>query len=284
MSSKRKYLTLGNILGETFNLYFKNILKTIIPILILTIPIVVLIFGSNKTSNSSEELASDISSILVISSVVIIVTCCLLINVRFIIIRMLSNAYIEVKEKISVIVLESFKRFFPLVGLLIITQLVLNTGFSLILSETSIIRIFGIIVVVIGIILLLGWFSALEVFVIEKKKVKFSLNRSKRLTKGFIGRILLLLCIELVILIVLGIIVAVILYIVLEFLGINSNSIYSEDKLSTMIFLMIFILLYPLHASFKTVVYYNLKKEKECFETEQLADSFLEEANHDSLG
>ncbi len=281
MSSKRKYLTLGNILGETFKFYFINFIKFILPSFVIASPLVVFILRRMQIIEQITSLENN-PILYFIGSLILYF---LFIEIKFITTRMLSCSYIGKKEKISEMILDSLRSFFPFFGLLLITQLLVYIGAFFLLEDLFLPRIIGLLLSIIGIIIVLRWFVASEVFLIEKTKVKDSLKRSWILSKGYNIRIFLFFCLIVLIIFIFTFIISVIILIIIELIDIEKfSSADIDNDLSASIFFIICIQLFPLFTSFKTVVYYNLKKEKECFETEQLADSFLEEANHDSLG
>ncbi len=288
MAKKRKYLTLGNILSESFSLYFSNLLRLLVPFLIIVIPLIILIVGFilplyNSTGDFS-NLSSNFPISIFLFPTGLLVTSIICVGIKFIITRFLSNGYIGKKEKISEILLMSLRRLFPFFGLLILMRIIINIGSFFTSNDSVFLLIIGLIIYVAGIVLLLGWFVASEVFVIENNKVIDSMKRSWDLTNGYKGILFLYCLLLLASIIMFFILVGVIISGTLgtsfdAFFSSNSNSI----TIIMVLFFACFALFYPLLLSFNTVVYFNLKKEKESFDTEQLADSFLDETKESTI-
>ncbi|MCP4181119.1 MAG: hypothetical protein GY756_25420 [bacterium] len=274
MAKKRKYLTIDKVFGECFNLYFKNILKIITPIAVVIIPFMFLFYKWFQTILNEDYTYDQYPPELIVGMILFSL---LYFLVFFIEIKIISNAYLDKKESIPEIIQDALKRFFPFFLANILLALGYIGGFLLLIVP--------------GYILLFGWSVAHAVFVIEKKGPINSIKRSWELTKGHKGIIFLVYLllyftmyfIFLVLYIITIIIVMFILTLSAEGITGAMQGEFGTDTfgyLIPIIFVVIsfiYIFLIPLYPTFITVIYYNLKKEKENFATEQLADSFLED-------
>ncbi len=274
MAKKRKYLTIDKIFGESFNLYFKNILKIISPVAIVIIPLMFLFYKWFQTILNEDYTYDQYPPELVVGMILFSL---LYFLVFFIEIKIISNVYLDKKESISEIMQDALKRFFPFLLANILLTLGYFGGFLLLIVPCY--------------ILFFGWSVTQAVFVIEKKGPIKSIKRSWELTKGHKGIIFLVyLLLYFTMYFIFLVIYIITLIIVMFILALSSGGINGAfqgelgmdtfQSLIPIIFVVIsfiYIFLIPLYPTFFTVIYYNLKKEKENFATEQLADSFLED-------
>lgn len=268
MEKKKRYITLDNIFGESFRLYFKNI----IPLMAPAIPVFVILgivfyryFAYlTETADSGLFESAEMFALMAMMFGVMLFFYPLI----YLEIKIASNAYLEISENLTDIAKESLKRFFPFLGMHIL--------FGLATSLASLLLVFP------AYILMFGWCVFQTVFIIEKEKAVDSLKRSWDLTRGNKGRIFLFFLMGV------AAFYFFILFIGLIFGGMAAamsggfgalQTIESTETVSlitTLVLMVFYSFLFPLFSSIITVIYYNLRKEKEGFETTFLADSFLE--------
>lgn len=126
------------------------------------------------------------------------------------------------------------------------------------------------------------------IFIVENEKAINSLKRSWSLTKGSKGKIFLLF------LLIVAALYFSILVLSILFMGVSAGfqgnlaRLQSQDFIAkgtlimAGIMILFYSLLFPLFTVFLTVIYYNLKKDKEGFETELLAEDFMENETGES--
>ena len=274
MRKKNKYITVDKIFGESFTLYFKNIISLFIPS-----ALIFSIFGLFFYQYFSYIMNSDETEIFGSSGIIFYFMAMFAIGIAmyiffYIEIELASNAYRDIESNYREIISKSLRRFFPFLGM--------NILFSLGVSLAA------ILLIIPAYILMLGWCVAQVIFIIENERAIKSLKRSWNLTKGNKGKIFLLF------LLIIAALYFVILIVSLIFLGISAGfqgnfaRLQSQDFIKNgsliMAGLMIlfYSLLFPLFTVFLTVIYYNLKKDKEGYETELLAEEFMESETGES--
>ena len=269
MGQNRKYFTIGNVFGEGFNLYFGNILKFCLPAFIAFIPVGLLYymlfdFGMSGIAESSYSL-----SLFSLLGMIIGLIVLWLIMVEF---KLVSNAYLDKDESLADILKKTIRRYFPFWGMNIVLILGIWLG--------------ALLLVIPGFILAFGWCLAQVVFVLEDEKAIKSLKRSWNLTKGFKGKLFLYYLLAIVALYIAVIIITLITMgslsgILAGFADSQNSNITGNSFILPMVIGMVtmYTLLFPLYTSFMVVIYYNIIKEREGFETEHLADSFLNGSN-----
>jgi len=267
MAEVKKNFTFGTIFGETFNLYFQNFLRLVIPAAVFFGASAVLIFLTysqllRSFNESADSGAADFSIMIAF----------LIIGIFFLPfyhyqIQVASNCYLKKNESPSKLIKSGFKRFFPLLGMTLLFMLGAMLG--------------TIALIIPGYILMLGWSLNYVVFVIEKKGAAASLKRSWALTKGYKGKLFLIYLILIVLMYafmfigmmlgqesLIGLVSGIV-----ENTGENSISIVSLGI--SALYAIGYTLLFPLYTVFLIIVYYNILKDKEGFATEQLAEEFM---------
>jgi len=265
MDQKRKYFTIGNVFGEGFNLYFKNIIKFCLPSFVCFLPVGFLFYKYFTILEFGINGVVDISypGLYIILMMIIGIIVLWLILIEF---KLASNAYLDKDENLTDILKKTIRRFFPFLGM----NIVLIHG----------IWLGALLLIVPGIILLFGWCLAQVVFILEDEKAMKSLKRSWNLTKGFKGKLFLLYILAIIALyialVIIFLIIAGSFYVILAGLeGSQISNIIGSPFVYPMVLVFLYTLMVPLYTSFMTIIYYNIKKEKEGFETEHLAGSFL---------
>ncbi|MCK5197853.1 MAG: hypothetical protein KAR21_05860 [Spirochaetales bacterium] len=263
MKKIRKYLTVGRIFGETFNLYFNNFFLLCFPYVVVIFPfgLLNLIIRQGLTSEGFS----------VIGAILTVISYLLGFAVSFYVIILAANVYIDKKENRSTILRKISGRIF----LFAVLNFVVLFGFAL-----------GFVLLLVpGILFITGMAVADIVFVVEKKGIKKSLKRSWALTKGYKGTIFLSSLLFYILMIGISFGLSAIM-------GVNSNGLgsfvdilanMSERSLNlrSVISLLFNNIIAPTYTCISVVIFFNLLKEREGFETEHLADSFLENTNDD---
>ncbi len=269
MENKKKYMTVGNIFNEAFNLYFNNFIKFCIPFVIVAFPTTLLIQMYQK--NILDTLSStDVWRTLGVTFSFSFLTSLLNSIVVLFIIIISTRAYNSEKETLSISCSKFFKKLLPYLMLVFVMYSAI--GFA------------SFLLVVPGIILALGWYVLTVIFVEEDLGIFKSFSRCWELTKGYKGTLfgisILIGLIVIAFLAILSVIVSkVVSGSIASFTTISNNPGSTEN----IIFSLLSQIIAPIYTCIIVVVYYNLKKEKESFDTEQLADSFLEESKDSSI-
>jgi hypothetical protein len=267
MIEVKKHFTFGNIFGETFNLYFQNFLRLIVPAVIFFGATSILVYLSYsqvfRMGFESAELGST-NFFMMISFFVIGI---LFLPYNYYQIQVASNCYLNKTESPSELILLSFKSFFPLFGMSLLFMLgIMGAAFALIIPSY---------------ILMIGWSLLYVVFVIEGIGARASLKRSWTLTKGFKGKLFLIYLILIVLLYAVMIIGMLLGQESLTAFFANYVENSASSDMSSMfigfsvLYALGYSLLFPLFTAFLIVVYYNILKDKEGFATEQLAEGFM---------
>ena len=272
MEKKKRFITVDIIFGESFNLYFKNIIQLSIPVIIAFSLFGVFfyqyfqyVFEMASGDMNMSELYSYMALMMLASLIFYIV--------MYMEIKIISNAYIDKSESLLDILKESLRRFFPFLWMHILFTLGIWVAMLLL--------------VVPAYILMIGWSVFQVIFIVENGRAAASLKRSWKLTKGNKGRIFLIFLLSFSAIYFFMIIIMLIAGGVLSGMTSRLEQLQTPefvDSLTlilTIVMMVLYSLLYPLFTTFITIIYYNLIKEKEGFETAILADSFLEEKSVD---
>ncbi len=258
MENKKKYLTVGNVLNETFNLYINNFIELCMPFIIVVFPASLIIQFLTAKSVSITGASFGLS---IISNV-------LSVTIGLYVIILSINCYTGKKEERSYSLKKVSKTFVPFFFLYLLTLLAIAGGV--------------ILLIIPGIIFATAWSVASIVFVTEDRGIIDSMSRSWNFTKGH--RWTIFVSFFLVYLIIF-IIMAIYLRISLgAFEGVDgffdkmANLSLNPFNIKNIIYSFVLSFISPIYYSLGVVVYFNLKKEKESFDTEQLADSFLDES------
>jgi hypothetical protein len=262
MAEEKRFITIDKVFSESFSLYFKNIIKLFIPPLAVfsLIGLFFYRFILNMTffTSSGDVSPGELFTFLSVSLMVSLIFYILI----YVEILQISNAYTDKEDDYGQMIKESLKRFFPFLWLHILFTLAIWCAM--------------IFLIIPAFILMFGWAVFQIVFVVERKKVLSSLKRSWDLTKGNKGRIFL---IYLLTLSAMYFFMFVFAFIFGGLTSVYGNLMLSADSgiIGLIVMLILYSFLIPLFMTFLTVIYYNLRKEKEGFETEILAESFMKE-------
>lgn len=247
MKYELKVYSLGQTIGQGFNLYFDNFIFLFVVSLITNLPIIFLTFIMQKL-----VLAADSSSqamVLGVTVVTVLLSMIIGVFISGIIIQVISKKYLNEKVSSQDYLKKIIPLVFPLIGLAFLQSIGVAAGF--------------ILLIVPGILLTLGWAVATQVLVVEKASIVKSLGRSWKLTKGKKGHILGLMLLTVIILFILQVILgtAITLIEINPIITVIANNIAG-------------IVVNPLMSCILVVLYFNLRVEKEGFNIEHLADQF----------
>lgn len=259
MDNKKTYFTIGNIIGESVNLYTNNFLKFWLPYILVSVPIT--LFMEILKRNSKEGFFS-MGIFLIITS---FISAAITLYVSIIGIQLYRNKNAEF--------LRNFKKLKKILIIYMLLQILMILGI-----------LGGLLLLIIpGIIFSLFWAVASIVFIAEKKEIRQSMKRSRFLTKGFKGEIIISYMIIAIASLALYAIFAIIASADLGGQTSFSALIFKMNKnplsISRIIHTVLSSALTPLYPAMTIVMYHNLIKEKEGYETEELADSFLNESS-----
>ncbi len=256
MARNKTYFTIGNIIGETVNLYANNFLKFWLPYILVSVPISLLL----------EVLKTNFRDGFYSMSLFTIVTY----FVSAIITLYVSIVGIQVYRNKETGFSQSFNELSKIIILYMILQVLMFLGI-----------LGGIFLLIVpGVIFSLFWAVASIVIIVEKNEVRLSMKRSRFLTKGFKGEILISYMI-----IALAAFTVYFLFAMIASAGLGdqvgildriSSMTVNPLSLSNMLYTIISSILTPLYPVLAVVMYHNLIKEKEGYETEELAESFLD--------
>jgi len=256
---KKRYLSIGSVIGETFNLYFSNFLLFCLPSLVVIFP-----FGRLQTMVSGFYGASGIPILVSIISYLIslFLSFCVYFYLTIVVLKRYKNETVDIKESVSSV----FPRILPysLLNILIFLGIIL----------------WSLLLIIPGIIYFASRCIADVIMINEGLGIRASIKRSRLLTK----KRRFIIVISFGILLLLGLILLGAYYALLGFTfqgGLNQfvelTDSLSGNSLPNIAYALATSCLMPLFTVMSIVIYMNLLKEKEGFETEQLTDSFLEE-------
>ena len=255
MKQQKTYFTVGSVIGETVNFYTDNFLKLWLPFIIVQFPAEKIIgYFSSGSLNPFIYILILLNSLLSTSvSLYVIITA--------------LNLY----KKSSSLFQDNFSGLKEIFIPYILLQLLVFLG------------IIGgsLLLVIPGIILMLRWSVSGISLLEEKTKIRESMKRSKMLTKGFKGQVFVVY----ILIAVIGLVIAFAFSVITGgvsggFFGILTeiSSVNTAPlKLTSILYSVINSLLAPLYPVLLIVMFFNLKKEKEGYAAEELADSFMED-------
>ncbi len=269
MENKKKYMSIGNIFNETFNLYFNNFIKLCIPYIIVVFPSTLIIQMVQKNTIDSLSSVDTFGIFVVTIGFTILTSLISSIAVLFIII-ISSRAYNNEKESLANSLMKMLRKFFPYLLFIFIMYAAITLGTFLL--------------VVPGVILTLGWYVATVVFVEEDLGIFKSLSRCWNLTKGYKGTLFgISILIGIIVMTILTLISVIVSKSVSGSVAFTNTISLIPDSTENIIFTFLSQIIAPITTCMVVVIYFNLKKDKESFDTEQLADSFLEEHKDNSI-
>jgi hypothetical protein len=257
---KKRYLILGSIVGETFNLYFSNFMLFCLPYVIVMVP-VSQIQAAVTASYGTAGLPVFLS--LLSSVISLIISFSLSYYLTVIVLKRYKDESVDVKE--------SFISIFPRVLIYALMNFLIIMGITL----------WSLLLIIPGIIYFAATSVADIIMVREGLGIRASLKRSRLLTKKRRFTIVCSFAILFLIMIILFLINSRLLGFTLQggLTQFAETDAYSGNTVLNIVYAIVSNCLMPLFAVMSVVIYMNLLKEKEGFETEQLADSFLEDKN-----
>ena len=261
---QKKYLTIGNVLSETFNFYFSNFLLVCLPYVIVLFP-----FGQLQTLFNS--LFSTAGPPWYVSFLTSLISLALSYGVSFYLTISILNRYEDEKVTVKDAVAALLPRLFPY-GFM---------SFMIILFSI----LWSILLIIPGAIYFAARSIADVVMVREGLGIRASMKRSRDLTKK--KRFGIFICFVLLI-----IMMFTLLLVYYRLLGITFGGgldqlagiagTIADRPLISILYSLVSSCFMPLFTVLSVVIYINLLKDKEGFTTEQLAGGFLEEENERS--
>lgn len=262
MSSDKQYFSIGNILSETITLYTENIAAFWLPYIIVSVP--VNLFVEYMATHFIEGVGDSLLSLL---SYAVSAAVGLFVTIKGL------NRYREKTDSFG----ENMKKAEGLIINYLLLQLLIFLGVA-----------GGMLLLIVpGIIFSLRWTLAPVIFVDERLEKRESMKRSRSLTDGYKGEIF-----------VIYLIISLIGFTVYGFFSFITSALtegsegffqvlsaLASNPLSrtSMIYSVVSSLLSPLYPLLTIVMYYNLKKQREGFVAEELADSFLDDKAEDGI-
>ncbi len=257
MEKSKSFFTIGTVLGETVNFYTDNFLKLWIPYIII-LPVDLLL-----DYITAGFIATGGFAVLFISIINIIFTTVVSLYVTITALKLYKKSPVSY----SLVMTDLKKIVIPYVLLRFVIYLGTVGGFLLLIVP--------------GIIFTLRWIISNIVLVVEGTKIRESMKRSKILTKGFKGQILIVyLLLVIIAFVLMGIFTLMTSGIAGGFYGIlmNFSAMGTNPlKFTSILYNIIASLLSPLYPVLAIIMYFSLMREKEGYVTEELADSFLED-------
>ncbi len=248
MNYELRQYSFGETIGKGFNLYFNNFIAFVLVSLLCQVPTILFYKFINSTSPPTD--LSGLGSYLAQLMVAVVFNIVVQGFLSAYIIHLVSKKFLESNptgrdNNITSI----FPYIFPVIGLSIVV------GFAVLFSCLALI--------VPGIIVALGFSVATEVMVIEKRKIRESMDRSWNLTKGKKGSVFLIILVAMIITLSIDQSVLALL-----------RLIHLDTELLTYLQYAISAITAPVQSCIMVVVYFNLRIEKEGFNIEHLAQQF----------
>ena len=242
-------MTIGDILDRSVQLYRNNIVKFIGIILLVKGPYLII---ENFLTASIESYTVETSQVPI--TVVILVKALEPLFIVPILMAAMTMAMSELFLGRDIGVIEAYsrilKRFFPLLGTILLSGIVIVLGFMLIIPG----------------VLMWIWFAFIpQTVVIDGEGGVSAMKRSKYLVKGFFGKTFLL---QALIFVAISLITGIISYSITRFMPIPDQ--YS-NTLGAGAANVISVLLEPFRIAAMTLLYYDFRIRKEGFDLEIMA-------------
>lgn len=255
MKYELRRLSFGETLGQTFNLYFDNFVPLFVISLVSTLPLIVFTFIRIESGTYYSESNRLIAVLTFLIIFVVVNTLCTALTIELI-----SKRYLKQHQGIGTYVRNVLPFIFPIVGLSILEVIIIGIGLVAFLLP--------------GIYLFLGLSVAVQVLIVERKRVMESISRSFVLTRG---RKLEILGYFLIVLFVLKQILIDILLVPKVFyplIGNMDTAFNTKLILANGVYYLVQVLFNPISACLFILIYFNLRIEKEGFDLEHLVDQF----------
>lgn len=255
MKYELRRLSFGETLGQVFNLYFDNFVPLFLISLVSTLPFIVVTFiriESGVYYSGSNRLIEALTFLIIF---VVLNTLCTALTIELI-----SKRYLKQHQSIGTYVRNVLPFILPIIGLSILEMLVIGLGFLAFLIP--------------GIYLFLGLSVAVQILIVERKRVMESIRRSFVLTRGrkfeIFGYVLIVLVVLKRILID-ELLVPKVFYPLIR----NMEAAFNTKLiLANGVFYLVQVLFNPISACLFILIYFNLRIEKEGFDLEHLVDQF----------
>ena len=260
MNYDLKPLTLGNMIGKAFNIYFDNFIPLIIITLLIRIPSFLLqVFFTTQAVSDLRTSLNDLNwtnSLLYLVKYYATILLALILSLieSGLIIKIIAKKYLKQEIIMQTLVKELVPLIFPLIGLSLLNVLILIAGFLLLIFP--------------AIIFSVGFMFASAILVLEEKGIIASLKRSWALTKKIRGRTFGYIMVMAIIIYAITFGFQFLFKSITAILGDVNFYIYSAQSY------IIAALTSPLSASFTVLLYFNIRIEKEGFAVEHLTNEF----------
>lgn len=268
MKYELKALTIGGMIGKSFNIYINNFIPLLIISLVTSIPLLIYQLGFLSTVKEFiiNPSQNNVFQYYIYYFVSIIITAALTALNTGLVIEIISRKYLGENMPISKYVKNTLPRIVPLIFAVFLVGILTSLGF--------------VLLVIPGIVIMLGLALTNEVIIIERIGIIAAMKRSWKLAekqRGFIFGVLMIFGIISVIIIlpVAGIFNTVILR------GVQDPDSYLFTN--TIINTTIGAVIEPFSVCGLILLYYNLRITKEGFDLEQLAKHFGSKVNTDEV-
>lgn len=267
MKYELRYLSFGETLGQTFNLYFDNFIPLIVISFVSTLPGFVFAHFVKFSEVGDPSLSQILALILFFVLFVGIYMLC-----SALMIELISKKYLKQHQGVGQYIGNVMPLIFPIIGLSILSVIIVG-GPAVVLFSIAGPKAGVLLYIIPGIYLMIGVMLASQVLIVERKKVIESVKRSFFLTKsskleifGFLIIIGLLKRLVIDKLLVEGLIFRLIRGMEATF---GTKILVAQG-----VYYLVEILFNPITACLFILVYFNLRIEKEGFDLEHLVDQF----------
>ncbi|MGD2088098.1 MAG: hypothetical protein PVH61_18105 [Candidatus Aminicenantes bacterium] len=255
MKYELRSLSFGETLGQAFNLYFDNFVPLFLISLVSTLPLIVFTFiriESGVYYSQSNRLIAVLTFLIIF---VVVNTLCTALTIELI-----SKRYLKQHHSMGTYVRNVLPFILPIIGLSILELFIIGLGLVAFLIP--------------GIYLFLGLSVAVQVLIVERKRVMESIRRSFVLTQGrkleILGYILIVLFVLKRILID-ELLVPKVFY---PLIGNMEAAYHTKLIMANAVFYLVQVLFNPISACLFILIYFNLRIKKEGFDLEHLVDQF----------
>ena len=266
MDYQYKENSFGEIFSKGFGMFFDNFLPLIGIAFLMYLPVAVFDYLLTKESyrlliimQTTNQVPTSYLGILLLTIGVLIFETLLVSSVMT---YYISNKAMGQEESFFNIIKKALKKFFPLLGLSIVSALLIMIGF--------------ILLVIPGIIIALSLSIVIQVMLLENLGIKDSIKRSRELTKGAKGRIFW-------VIFFLGVITGIISILVQKISVPIAQGTLSSGGLDTFILVLYCFAVIPsilssaLGACMTVSIYFSRRSEKDGLGLEQMISGYIRE-------